>query len=249
MEQVSTLVNLYNNFFFIALPYIAVIVFLVGTIYRYRSTSFRYSSLSSQFLEGKKLFWGSIPFHIGILVVFFGHLTAFMFPRETLLWNSEPVRLIILEVSAFIFGLSVLFGLIALFVRRITNDRLRVVTSKMDIFIELFLIVEVILGCWIALGYRWGSSWFAADLSPYLWSILKLSPQIDAVSAMPVVIKIHIIIAFLIVLIFPFTRLVHFLVVPLHYITRPYQIVMWNWDRKAIRDPNTPWSPTPPKNN
>jgi nitrate reductase gamma subunit len=249
MDLVSTLVNLFNNFFFIALPYIAVIVFLVGTIYRYRSTSFKYSSLSSQFLEGKKLFWGSIPFHIGILVVFLGHVTAFMFPRETLLWNSEPVRLIILEVSAFIFGLSVLFGLIMLFVRRITNARLRVVTTKMDIFIELFLIVEVILGCWIAIGYRWGSSWFAADLSPYLWSIVKLSPQIDAVSAMPVVIKIHIIIAFSIVLIFPFTRLVHFLVMPLHYIVRPYQVVMWNWDRKAIRDPNTPWSPTPPKNN
>ena len=249
MDLVSTLVNLFNNFFFIALPYIAVIVFLVGTIYRYRSTSCKYSSLSSQFLEGKKLFWGSIPFHIGILVVFLGHVTAFMFPRETLLWNSEPVRLIILEVSAFIFGLSVLFGLIMLFVRRITNARLRVVTTKMDIFIELFLIVEVILGCWIALGYRWGSSWFAADLSPYLWSIVKLSPQIDAVSAMPVVIKIHIIIAFSIVLIFPFTRLVHFLVMPLHYIVRPYQVVMWNWDRKAIRDPNTPWSPTPPKNN
>jgi len=249
MDLVSTLVNLFNNFFFIALPYIAVIVFLVGTIYRYRSTSFKYSSLSSQFLEGKKLFWGSIPFHIGILVVFLGHVTAFMFPRETLLWNSEPVRLIILEVSAFIFGLSVLFGLIMLFVRRITNARLRVVTTKMDIFIELFLIVEVILGCWIALGYRWGSSWFAADLSPYLWSIVKLSPQIDAVSAMPVVIKLHIIIAFSIILIFPFTRLVHFLVAPLHYLVRPYQVVMWNWDRKAIRDPNTPWSPTPPKNN
>ena len=249
MDLATTLVNLFNNFFFIALPYIAVIVFLIGTIYRYRSTSFRYSSLSSQFLEGKKLFWGSIPFHIGILVVFFGHLTAFLFPRETLLWNSEPVRLIILEVSAFIFGLCVLFGLIMLFYRRITNARLRVVTTKMDIFIELFLIVEVILGCWIALGYRWGSSWFAADLSPYLWSIVKLSPQIDAVSAMPVVIKLHIILAFSIVLIFPFTRLVHFLVAPLHYITRPYQRVIWNWDRKAIRDPNTPWSPTPPKNN
>jgi nitrate reductase gamma subunit len=249
MDLVSTLVNLFNNFFFIALPYIAVIVFLVGTIYRYRSTSFKYSSLSSQFLEGKKLFWGSIPFHIGILVVFLGHVTAFMFPRETLLWNSEPVRLIILEVSAFIFGLSVLFGLIMLFVRRITNARLRVVTTKMDIFVGLFLIVEVILGCWIAIGYRWGSSWFAADLSPYLWSIVKLSPQIDAVSAMPVVIKIHIIMAFSIVLIFPFTRLVHFLVAPLHYLVRPYQVVMWNWDRKAIRDPNTPWSPTPPKNN
>jgi len=249
MDLASTLVNLFNNFFFIALPYIAAIVFLIGTIYRYRSTSFGYSSLSSQFLEGKKLFWGSIPFHIGILVIFLGHLIAFLFPREILLWNSEPVRLIILEVSAFIFGLSVLFGLISLFIRRISNARLRVVTTKMDIFIELFLIVEVILGCWIALGYRWGSSWFAADLSPYLWSIVKLSPQIDAVSAMPVVIKLHIIIAFFIVLIFPFTRLVHFLVAPLHYITRPYQIVIWNWDRKAIRNPQTPWSPTPPKNN
>lgn len=249
MDPVSTLINLFNNFFFIALPYIAVIVFLVGTIYRYRSSAYGYSSLSSQFLEGKNLFWGTIPFHIGILVVFLGHMIAFLFPRETLLWNSEPVRLIILEVSAFIFGLSVLFGLINLFIRRITNDRLRVVTTKMDIFIMLFLIVEVVLGCWIALGYRWGSSWFAADLSPYLWSIVKLSPQIDAVSAMPIVIKLHIIIAFLIVLIFPFTRLVHFLVAPLHYITRPYQVVIWNWDRKAIRDPSTPWSPTPPKNN
>ncbi len=249
MESVSTLVNLYNNFFFIAFPYLAIVVFFVGTIYRYRSTSFGFSSLSSQFLEGKKLFWGIIPFHIGILVVFFGHLIAFLFPQGTLLWNSEPVRLIILEVSAFIFGLSVLYGLIILFIRRITSARLMVVTSKMDIFIFLLLIVEVILGCWIALGYRWGSSWFAADLSPYLWSIVKLSPQIGAVSAMPVVIKLHIILAYCIVLIFPFTRLVHFLVAPLHYIARPYQVVIWNWDRKAIRDPKTPWSPTPPKNN
>ena len=238
-----------NIFLFVGLPYAAGFVCLVVTIQRYRSRSFSVSSLSSQFLEGKNLFWGAIPFHVGILVALAGHLLAFLLPGATLAWNSEPVRLIILEVSAFIFGLSVLFGLIMLFVRRITNARLRVVTTKMDIFIELFLIVEVILGCWIALGYRWGSSWFAADLSPYLWSIVKLSPQIDAVSAMPVVIKIHIIIAFSIVLIFPFTRLVHFLVMPLHYIVRPYQVVMWNWDRKAIRDPNTPWSPTPPKNN
>lgn len=249
MDLANIFINLFNNFFFIALPYIAVIVFLIGTIYRYRSTSFRYSSLSSQFLEGKKLFWGSIPFHIGILVIFFGHLIAFLFPSEVLLWNSEPVRLIILEVSAFIFGLCVLFGLGMLFYRRISNDRLRAVTTKMDYFIELFLIVEVILGCWIALGYRWGSSWFAADLSPYLWSIVKLNPQIEAVSAMPLVVKLHIILAFSIILIFPFTRLVHFLVAPLHYVTRPYQRVIWNWDRKAIRDPKTEWSPTPPKNN
>ncbi len=82
MDLASTLVNLFNNFFFIALPYIAAIVFLIGTIYRYRSTSFGYSSLSSQFLEGKKLFWGSIPFHIGILVVFLRTLDRFYVPQR-----------------------------------------------------------------------------------------------------------------------------------------------------------------------
>jgi len=50
-------------------------------------------------------------------------------------------------------------------------------------------------------------------------------------------------------LVLPFTRLVHFLVAPLHYIGRPYQRVIWNWDRKKIRDPETRWSPTRPKNN
>ena len=31
------------------------------------SKGFQVSSLSSQFLEGKQLFWGSLPFHVGIL--------------------------------------------------------------------------------------------------------------------------------------------------------------------------------------
>jgi hypothetical protein len=47
----------------------------------------------------------------------------------------------------------------------------------------------------------------------------------------------------------PFTRLAHFIVAPLHYIVRPYQQVIWNWDRKTIRDPGTAWSTTRPKNN
>ncbi len=238
-----------NNFLFIAFPYAAIITFFVGTIYRYRATGFYYSSLSSQFLEGKNLFWGIIPFHWGLLVVFLGHVIAFLFPRTILLWNSIPVRLIILEVTAFSFGLSVLVGLVALMYRRLTNPRLWAVTNRMDHLIEILLLVQVVLGCWIALGYRWGSSWFAADLSPYLWSIVTLDPQITAVSAMPLVIKLHIAGAFLILLLIPFTRLVHLLVVPFHYIWRPYQRVLWNWDRKTVRSPQSPWNHNPPKNN
>lgn len=241
--------NALNTFLFVAFPYVAVMVFIVGVAYRYRQKGFTVSSLSSQFLEGKQLFWGTIPFHFGILVVFGGHLTAFLLPRATLAWNSIPLRLIVLEVTAFTFGLSMLIGLVALMYRRFSNARIRAVTTPMDVILELLLLAQVVLGCWIALGFRWGSSWFAADLTPYLWSLVRLSPETPAVFALPWVIKLHIVGAFALILIVPFSRLVHFVVAPLNYIVRPYQQVMWNWDRKTIRDPNTPWSEARPRNN
>ncbi len=237
------------NFLFIALPYVALTVFLIGTIYRYKGTKFKFSSLSSQFLEGNKLFWGSVPFHWGILFLFFGHLAAFLIPETVLAWNSEPLRLVVLEVTGFIFGLSALVGILYLFFRRITDARIRVVTSKMDILIEILIIAQIILGLWTAYGFRWGSSWFSAVITPYLWSIFRLNPNIDAVSAMPLIIQLHISLAFVIVLLIPFTRLVHLLVPPLHYIWRPYQKVIWNWDRKKIRDPKSPLRVTKPQNN
>ncbi len=101
----------------------------------------------------------------------------------------------------------------------------------------------------MALGYRSGSSWFAAGLSPYLMSLFTLSPETDAAFALALVIKLHIVGAFVILFLVPFTRLVHFVVAPLHYITRRYQQVIWNWDRKTIRDSNTPWTKTRPTAN
>jgi nitrate reductase gamma subunit len=222
---------------------------MIGAVWRYRANGFKYSSLSSQFLEGRKLFFGSTLFHWGILVVFMGHLLTLFFPKATLAWNSNPVRLILLEGMAFTFGLSVLIGLVSLFWRRLSTPRIRVVTSRMDVVIELMILLQVVLGCWTALGYRWGSSWFASDLTPYLWSIVKLNPQIEAVTAMPLVIKLHIVGAFVILGMIPFTRLVHFIVAPFHYIWRPYQQVMWTWDRKRVRDSRTVWTEHRPKNN
>jgi nitrate reductase gamma subunit len=238
--------NALNTFLFVAFPYVAVIVFVFGVAYRYRQQGFTVSSLSSQFLEGKTLFWGTVPFHIGLLVVLLGHLTAFLLPRATLAWNRIPVRLIILEVTAFVFGLTVLVGLAALMYRRLTNARIRAVTTKTDVAIELLLLAQVVLGCWIALGFRWGASWFAADLSPYLWSLVMLRPETGPIFALPWVIKLHVVGAFALLFMVPFSRLVHFVVAPLHYITRPYQQVLWNWDRKTIRDPNTAWSKVRP---
>jgi nitrate reductase gamma subunit len=236
-------------FFFSAYPYIAIIVFIVGTTYRYRETGFKVTSLSAQFLEGKQGFWGTVPLHWGILMVFLGHLVVFLLPESVLTWNSNPARLILHEGLGFTFAVAIVVGLVGLIIRRLINPRLKMVTTRMDLFVEFVLLAQVLLGCWIALGYRWGSSWFAADLSPYLWSILKLSPQTDAVVAMPLVIKAHIVGAFSILLIFPFTRLVHIVVAPFHYLWRPYQVVIWYWDKKRVRDANTEWSKARPRNN
>lgn len=241
--------NTLDSFMFIAFPYVATFVFVVGVAYRYYRMGFRVSSLSSQFLEGRKLFWGIVPFHIGLLIVFCGHLTAFVLPRLTLAWNADPLRLIILEVSAFVFGVSVLMSILLLLYRRLTDPRVVAVTSRMDYVVELLLLAQVTLGCWVALTFRWGSSWFAADLSPYLWSLVMFHPETTAVYALPWEIKLHIFGAFLILFMVPFTRLVHFVVAPLHYLARPYQQVMWNWDRKAIRSPSTAWSEARPRNN
>ncbi len=241
--------NSLNDFLFSVFPYLAIVGAPIAAIYRYRSVNFGVSSLSSQFLEGNQGFWGAVPFHWAILMLFLGHLLMFLFPQVVLLWNANPVRLIAHETVAFTFGMVAFVGLLVLLVRRLSSARIRVVTSRMDLVIEWLLLAQIFLGCWIALGYRWGSSWFAADLSPYLWSIFKLDPQINAVAAMPLVIKLHIVGAFLIFLLIPFSRLVHFLVAPFHYIWRPYQVVIWYWDRKRIRRPDTAWADSRPRNN
>ena len=241
--------NMLNNFFFIGLPYIALFVFIIGSIYRYKSRKFTYSSLSSQFLETRKLYWGSLPFHWGIVFLFFGHLIAFAIPQSVLLWNQQPVRLAILEISAFVFGFMTLLGLINLFYRRITNPRIRVVTNYVDLILEVLLLAQIFLGLWVAYEFRWGSSWFAVVLTPYLYSIFTLNPHIDAIVMLPIVVQLHIIGAFLIVGIIPFTRLVHFLVFPLNYLWRPYQKVIWNWDRKKVRSAKENWTIHQPHNN
>jgi len=227
--------NVFDAFTLIAFPYVAVIVFTIATIQRYRQKGFTVSSLSSQFLEGRTLFWGSIPFHLGILALFFGHLIALLIPRAVLAWNGQALRLLILEVSGLGFALMTLIGLSALVFRRATNPRIRAVTSKMDVAIELLLLAQVVLGIWIAVGFRWGSSWFASTLTPYLWSLVTFSPDVSDITGMSWVIKLHVIGAFAILLMIPFTRLIHMLVAPLNYLVRPYQQVIWNWNRKKIR--------------
>ncbi len=225
-----------DTLLYVVFPYVCIVVAIVATVYRYMVDKFSYSSLSSQFLESRQLFWGSITWHYGILGVLAAHLVGFLIPQSILWWNMEPVRLYILETTGFILGLMALGGLIVLVFRRFSNSRIRAVTSPMDATLLLFLLIQVASGVWTAMFFRWGSSWYSAFAVPYLWSIFELRPDITLVNNLPAIVQIHILNAFVITLLLPFTRLVHFLSIPVEYIWRPHQIVRWNRRERVVGD-------------
>ena len=212
---------------FAIVPYMAFFMFFTGTIQRYRQQTFSYSSLSSQFLENERHFWSLVPFHYGILVVIAGHIVAFLFPRELLAFNSKPIRLYILEVTALVFGLMTVIGLVASMARRATEPKIRGVTTVSDWILYGMLSVQVASGVYVAVFHPWGSSWFASSVTPYLWSLLKLNPDVSVIAVMPWGVKLHIINAYLMIGFFPFTRLVHVLVAPNPYLWRKPQVVRW----------------------
>lgn len=212
---------------FAVLPYLCLLIFFLGTIMRYRKAPFTYSSLSSQFLENQQHFWDMVSFHYGVLILFVGHLIGFLVPRWVLLWNARPLRLYILEISALIFGLLTLVGLLGAMERRLVNAKARMVTSHADWMIEILLLAQVMLGIYVAVFHPWGSSWFAASLSPYLWSLFKFNPDVSYLATLPLVVKAHILVAWLIFGLIPFTRLVHILVAPFPYLWRKPEVVRW----------------------
>lgn len=219
--------NYLDLLLFAVLPYAAIFTLLLVSIQRYRAQSFTFSSLSSQFLENERHFWALVPFHYGILAVFVGHLLAFLAPRQILWWNSAPFRLLALEVTGLAFAVLTFVGLIAMVARRLTNRKLRVVTTPADLVLFLLLLIQILSGIAVAVFHPWGSSWFSAALTPYLWSLLKFNPDISYVVGLPHLAKLHIIGAFIVVGMFPFTRLVHILVIPSPYLWRKPQVVRW----------------------
>lgn len=218
-----------------AFPYVAVVLLLVISIQRYRSAEFTISSLSSQFLESKKLFWGSVPFHLGIIVLFFGHLIGFLVPRQVMAFNSSPLRLLILETTGLVAGLLFLFGMVMLVHRRLSEPRLRRVTTALDVVVYAILFFQAITGLYIALYLRWGSSWYTQVAVPYLRSLFLLRPNVQLMAEVPWMVRLHVLGAFTLFAIFSFTRLMHVLVAPVPYLWRASQVVVWYRDRRALR--------------
>jgi nitrate reductase gamma subunit len=152
---------------------------------------------------------------------------GFLLPRQVLLFNSRPLRLYILEVTGLIFGLMTLVGLLSAIARRMSESKIRRVTNFSDWVVFVLLLVQVLSGIYVAVFHPWGSSWFAASATPYLRSLLFMNPDITFIAAMPWMIKLHMLNAYLLIGFFPFTRLVHVLVVPNPYLWRRPQVVRW----------------------
>lgn len=212
---------------FVVFPYVAVVVAVLATAHRYAADRFSFSSQSSQFLENRALFWGSVAWHYGVVVILLAHLAALLFPAWWAALIAEPVRLYVLEVVGLGLGLVALAGLALLIVRRLGSPRVRVVTTVMDWVLLAALLGQVALGSWVALVYRWGSDWYLHTAVPWLVSLLVLDPRVQYVTALPWVVKLHMLGGFLIVALFPFTRLVHVVTAPVTYLWRPYQVAIW----------------------
>lgn len=217
----------WNTLLFVIFPYVALFIAIVVTLYRSLYRPFSISSLSSQILERRWLYWGSIPFHWGITIILAGHLVAILIPQSILLWNADPLRLYLLEFTGIGLALWATLGMLVLLWRRVSFSRIRAVSTPMDYVVVLLILVSMVTGILIASVYRWGSYWFTGIFTPYIWSILTFQPNAAPLLPLPFTIKLHVFNFYLLAVAFPFSRLVHIIAWPLGYLLRPWQIVTW----------------------
>lgn len=217
-----------NLLLFIVFPYLALALAVVGGIYRYYVDRFSFSSLSSQFLEPRILFWGAVPWHYAIVLILIAHVMDIIIPGWWGYLLRGPSELVILDLIGMSLGLLALYSIMVLIVRRLVNSKVRAVTSAMDWLLLAILFLQVALGVYIASSYRWGTLWYLHTGVPWIRSLILLRPDSAAVVHLPLAVKLHFINGFILILLFPFTRLVHIFTFPARYLLRPWQVVLWN---------------------
>lgn len=223
---------MFDGFLYVGLPYVAFVIALVGSILRVRDRRFGISALSSQFLESRRLRVVSPPWHLGILVVLLGHLLALLFPGTWQTVVSTPAGLYTVEALGLGCAVLAMGGLLLATVRRLRDRRLLAVSSPMDLALLGLLLAQVGLGITVALAHRWGAAWAVGTVVPYLWSLVLLQPDPATIADLPLALRLHVIGAWVFLLVFPFSRLVHALFLPIGYLWRNPQQVIWNNERR-----------------
>lgn len=220
--------NHLHQFAFQIYPYIAVAVLLVGSVARYDRAMYTWRTGSSQLLSDKGMRVGSNLFHIGILAILGGHLVGLLTPSAVYshFLTSSQKQLLAMGVGGF-FGLLCFVGLGILLVRRLGNPRVRATGSFSDTLVLVLLFIQLALGMWsirISADHLDGSvmvqlSEWAQHIVTFRWGAADLMTDVHWVY------KAHIFLGLTLILIAPFTRLVHIWSIPISYLWRPYQVV------------------------
>ncbi|AJO18356.1 MULTISPECIES: respiratory nitrate reductase subunit gamma [Bacillus] len=221
----------------VILPYIVITIFIGGHIYRYQHDQFGWTAKSSEMLEKKKLALGSSLFHWGIFFVIGGHVMGILIPES--LYQALGVSEHMYHKVAIGFGLpagiAALSGLIILTYRRFTDKRIRKTSSAGD-FITLVALLFVMTTGLAATFLNIDSKGFdyRTTISPWFRNIFLFKPDAGLMASVPLWFKLHIMMGYVIFIVWPFTRLVHVFSMPLKYLTRSYVVYRKRAPRKSI---------------
>lgn len=219
-----------NTLVFGIYPYIALAVLAVGSILRYDREPYTWRSGSSQFLRRRQLVWGSVLFHLGVLVIFFGHLFGLLTPIYLFefLGISHGAKQLLAIIAGGIAGVTALIGATMLLHRRLFDARIRATSAFSDHAILILLYLQIVLGlATIFVSVRHLDGGEMVKFMTWAQSIFTF--RADAASYVADahwIFKLHLFLGLSILLVFPFTRLVHMLSAPVRYLWRPgFQIV------------------------
>ena len=221
-----------HQFFFVYYPYICLTVFVLGSILRYDRDQYTWKADSSQLLRKKGMRIGNNFFHIGIILLFFGHLIGLLTPHEVYHHFMDPgTKQLLAMVAGGIFGTICFIGMTMLLSRRLFDPRIRATSKPSDILILLILYIQLILGMLtipFSAQHMDGSSMTAlANWAQYI--VTFRAGAADLIISEALIFKLHIVLGTTIFLLFPFTRMVHVfsgVSAPIKYLARSgYQIV------------------------
>jgi nitrate reductase gamma subunit len=219
-----------NTFLFVIYPYICLVVFVLGSLVRFDREQFTWRSGSSQMLRQKQLRWGSNLFHVGVIIVFFGHLIGLLTPIQVFdaLGIGHTFKQVMAILVGGIAGVMALVGATLLLHRRLFDPRIRKTSAFSDHFVLILLYAQLLLGLAtipISLGHLDGEVMVVF----MNWAVGVFTFQTGNAALMAGVhwiFKLHIFLGLTVFLIFPFTRLVHIWSAPIWYLgRRGYQIV------------------------
>lgn len=207
-------------------PYVAITIFVLGHVWRYRVDQFGWTSRSTQMLESRWLAWGSNLFHYGALAAIGGHVLGILVPVQlTNYIGLTEERYHLLSAGAgTLAGVACAAGLAILVARRLWFPRVRVTTSNTDMAAYLLLILIIGIGLYETIAYSalGGGYDYRATVAIWFRGLFMLSPRPELMASAPFVYQLHAALAWLLFALWPFSRLVHAWSIPFQYIGRPY---------------------------